>query len=55
MSERKQCLGEDDRQLRLDEAQRVRYGFALPEFENASVVPIVPKVHQIGQWKIQRK
>jgi hypothetical protein len=32
----------EDLQLRLDEAQRVGYGFALPT-TNASVVPIVPK------------
>jgi integrase len=36
----------DDVQLRLDEAERVGYGFALPASEIGSVVPIVPKVHQ---------
>jgi integrase len=36
----------EDLQMRLDEAERVGYGFALPTFNNASVVPIVPKVHQ---------
>jgi hypothetical protein len=36
----------EDLQLRLDEAARVGYGFALPASNNASVVPIVPKVHQ---------
>jgi integrase len=33
----------EDLQLRLDEAQRVGYGFALPAATTASVVPIVPK------------
>jgi integrase len=33
----------EDLQLRLDEAQRVGYGFALPAMNTASVVPIVPK------------
>ena len=32
----------EEQQLRLDEAERVGYGFTLP----ASVVPIVPKLHQ---------
>jgi integrase len=36
----------EDLQLRLDEAERVGYGFALPASDNASVVPIVPKLHQ---------
>jgi hypothetical protein len=36
----------EELQLRLDEAERVGYGFALPDSEIASVVPIVPKVHQ---------
>jgi hypothetical protein len=36
----------EDLQLRLEEAARVGYGFALPASNNASVVPIVPKVHQ---------
>ena len=36
----------EDMQLRLEEAARVGYGFALPASSNASVVPIVPKVHQ---------
>jgi hypothetical protein len=33
----------EDLQVRLDEAQRVAYGFSLPE---ALVVPIVPNWHQ---------
>jgi hypothetical protein len=33
----------EDTQLRLDEAQQVGYGFALPAANTASVVPIVPK------------
>jgi integrase len=33
----------EDLQLRVDEAQRVGYGFALPAANIASVVPIVPK------------
>jgi hypothetical protein len=33
-------------QLRLDEAKRVGYGFALPASNNMSVVPNVPKMHQ---------
>ncbi len=36
----------EDVHLRLEEAARVGYGFALPASNNASVVPIVPKVHQ---------
>ena len=36
----------EELQLRLDEAERVGYGFALPASEIAPVVPIVPKVHQ---------
>jgi hypothetical protein len=30
-------------QLRVNEAQRVGYGFAFPAANTASVVPIVPK------------
>ena len=33
-------------EMRLDEAARVGYGFVLPVSNNASVVPIVPKLHQ---------
>jgi integrase len=33
----------EEQQLRLDEAERVGYGFSLP---NVAVVPIVPKLHQ---------
>jgi integrase len=33
-------------EMRLDEAARVGYGFVLPASNNASVVPIVPKLHQ---------
>jgi integrase len=36
----------EDLQLRVNEAQRVGYGFALPASEIGSVVPIVSKVHQ---------
>src|SRR5215467_858991 len=33
-------------EMRLDEAARVGYGFVLPALGDASVVPIVPKLHQ---------
>jgi hypothetical protein len=33
----------EDLQLRVDEAQRVGYGFGLPAANTVSVVPIVPK------------
>ncbi|MGB9435587.1 MAG: site-specific integrase [Candidatus Acidiferrum sp.] len=33
----------EDMQIRLDEAERVGYGFVLPVFESASVVPMIPK------------
>jgi integrase len=33
-------------QIRLDEAERVGYGFVLPDFKKKSVVPIVPNLHQ---------
>jgi integrase len=36
----------EELQMRLDEAARVGYGFALPKCPNAAVVPIVPKLHQ---------
>lgn len=36
----------EELQMRLDEAERVGYGFSLPAAENAAVVPIVPKLHQ---------
>ena len=36
----------EELQLRLDEAMRVGYGFALPAPNNVSVVPNVPKLHQ---------
>jgi hypothetical protein len=35
----------EELQLRLDEAERVGYGFVLPE---GSVVPMIPKVHHSG-------
>jgi hypothetical protein len=34
----------EDLQMRLDEAKRVGYGFALPASNNVSVVPNVPKL-----------
>jgi integrase len=36
----------EELQLRLDEAERVGYGFVLPGSNAVSVVPIVPKLHQ---------
>jgi integrase len=36
----------EELQLRLEEAARVGYGFALPAPNSAFVVPIVPKLHQ---------
>jgi integrase len=36
----------DEVQVRLDEAERVGYGFTLPDFKKESVVPIVPNLHQ---------
>jgi integrase len=36
----------EDLQVRLDEAQRVGYGFSLPDASNIAVVPNVPKLHQ---------
>jgi len=36
----------EEMQVRLDEAERVGYGFTLPDFKKESVVPIVPKLHQ---------
>jgi len=36
----------EELRLRLDEAQRVGYGFALRASDSVSVVPIVPKLHQ---------
>jgi hypothetical protein len=36
----------EELQLRLDEAERVRYGFTLPARDVGSVVPIVPKLQQ---------
>jgi hypothetical protein len=36
----------EELQLRLDEAERVGYGFALPMSMEGSVVPIVPKSRQ---------
>jgi hypothetical protein len=35
----------EELELRLDEAQRVGYGFVLPKARNVAVVPIVPKLH----------
>jgi integrase len=37
---------DEELQLRLEESARVGYGFALPDSNNALVVPIVPKTHQ---------
>ena len=51
MAHRPQTMSElcshihEEFQLRLDEADRVGYGFVLPSSEG-SVVPIVPKMHQ---------
>jgi len=42
----------EDLQVRLDEAQRVGYGFVLPETLNVAVVPIVPKLHQSSAVRI---
>ena len=39
---------QEELQLRLDEAERVGYGFVLPSSNEGSVVPIVPKMHQSG-------
>ena len=36
----------EELQMRLDEAERVGYGFVLPASKDASVVPNVPKMHQ---------
>jgi len=36
----------EELQLRLDEAERVGYGFVLPVFKDVSVVPIVPKLQR---------
>ncbi len=36
----------EELQLRLDEAERVGYGFTLPGSDVGSAVPIVPKLHQ---------
>jgi integrase len=36
----------EELQVRLGEAQRVGYGFVLPETRNVAVVPNVPKLHQ---------
>jgi hypothetical protein len=36
----------EELQLRLDEAERVGYGFVLPASKDVSVVPIVPKSQQ---------
>lgn len=52
MAHRPQTMSElyshlhEELQLRLDEAERVSYGFALPTSKDASVVPIVPKSQQ---------
>jgi integrase len=52
MAHRPQTMSElyshlhEELQLRLDEAERVGYGFALPVSKDASVVPIVPKSQQ---------
>jgi hypothetical protein len=52
MAHRPQTMSElyshlhEELQLRLDEAERVGYGFALPESKSVPVVPIVPKSQQ---------
>ncbi len=46
---------QEELQLRLDEAERVGYGFALPVSKDASVVPIVQKSQQKMEQKLQRK
>jgi len=35
----------EEKQLRLDEAERVGYGFTLPASNKPPVVPIVPNLH----------
>jgi integrase len=42
----------EDLQVRLDEAQRVGYGFSLPDISSMIVVPIVPKLHQNSAMEI---
>ena len=50
MAHRPQTMSElyshlhEELQLRLDEAERVGYGFVLPACKDVSVVPIVPKL-----------
>jgi hypothetical protein len=39
----------EELQLRLDEAERVGYGFVLPVSENASVVPMIPKSQETAE------
>jgi integrase len=39
----------EELQLRLDEAERVGYGFVLPVLENASVVPMIPKSQETAE------
>jgi hypothetical protein len=39
----------EELQLRLDEAERVGYGFVLPSSNEGSVVPIVPKCTKVVQ------
>jgi hypothetical protein len=39
----------EDLQLRLDEAERVGYGFVLPVWESTSVVPMIPKSQEAAE------
>jgi len=39
----------EELQLRLDEAERVGYGFVLPASENASVVPMIPNTQEVAE------
>jgi len=55
MAHRPQTMSElyshlhEELQLRLDEAQRVGYGFALPASKNTSVVPMIPKSQKTAE------
>jgi hypothetical protein len=39
----------EELQLRLDESERVGYGFVLPASENASVVPMIPNTQEVAE------
>jgi hypothetical protein len=39
----------EESQLRLDEAERVGYGFVLPASENTSVVPMIPNAQETAE------